>query len=93
LTTWPSAAPSNAKSRNKTQTKPAATKKPAKAGFFNEHNQELLLVIGHTVQDFFVGRLNAFPALDLDPLAFFKVFVVLKEVGDLLQLQLMDISQ
>ena len=39
-------------------------------------------VVGDAVQNFLVGGFFAFPAQHFDPLAFFKVFVVLKEVSD-----------
>src|SRR5690606_18284292 len=43
----------------------------------------LLVALG-AAQDFFLGGFDALPALYLDPLAFFEVFVVLEEVLDAL---------
>jgi hypothetical protein len=42
------------------------------AGFF--------FVAGHAAGDFLLGLIGAFPALDLDPLSLFEIFVMLKEV-------------
>jgi hypothetical protein len=40
----------------------------------------LFVVIGNTVHDFLAGCLWAFPTENLDPFAFFQIFVMLKEV-------------